>query len=72
MSGSGHPAFTAPIHTFISDSREDSKSTESRYLRGGSWGSRPIDARAAYRDHDDPVSVGNGVGFRLVRSAPGS
>ena len=61
-----------PYPYIYNDGREDSKSTESRSLRGGSWDDYPIVARAAYRDRDVPGIVDDNVGFRLVRSAPGS
>ena len=47
-------------------------STGNRALRGGSWFDVPVFARAACRFHYDPGSVDDSVGFRLVRSAPGS
>ncbi|HEY7850758.1 MAG TPA: SUMF1/EgtB/PvdO family nonheme iron enzyme, partial [Ktedonobacterales bacterium] len=55
-----------------SDGREDSKSTDNRTLRGGSWVNVPFSVRAAYRGLDSPVGVNFNIGFRVVLAAPGS
>jgi formylglycine-generating enzyme required for sulfatase activity len=41
-----------------------------RVLRGGSWYYGPQDARAAYRDGDEPAIRSNINGFRLARMLP--
>ncbi len=58
-----------PYPYIESDGREDQNATVNRTLRGGSWGSNPADARAAYRGSylPDSVNVDFVVGFRLVR-----
>jgi hypothetical protein len=42
----------------------------SRVLRGGSWGLRPRDCRAACRYRDAPDSRGTLIGFRVCCAAP--
>jgi formylglycine-generating enzyme required for sulfatase activity len=42
----------------------------SRVLRGGSWGLRPRDCRAACRYRDAPGSRGTLIGFRVCCAAP--
>jgi formylglycine-generating enzyme required for sulfatase activity len=37
-----------------------------RVIRGGGWSAPAGDCRSAYRDGDEPVGRGNGLGFRLV------
>jgi formylglycine-generating enzyme required for sulfatase activity len=54
------------------DGRENLDSTGNRVLRGGSWGSGPWGARAAYRLAYGPDSLSNLVGVRLVRASAGS
>ena len=39
-----------------------------RVVRGGVWGGTARDCRAAYRRWGGPMSVDNGIGFRLARS----
>ena len=46
-------------------------STDNRILRGGSWDLNAELARAARRNRNRPGSVGNYIGFRLVRVSPG-
>lgn len=41
-----------------------------RVLRGGSWNSHPLQARATFRDLKDPSRSDDSVGFRCVRGAP--
>ena len=41
-----------------------------RVFRGGSWGGDADYATVSYRYRDPPDHASNGVGFRLVRSAP--
>ncbi|MGH2504868.1 MAG: SUMF1/EgtB/PvdO family nonheme iron enzyme, partial [Ktedonobacterales bacterium] len=36
-------------------------------LRGGSWNNDAENARAAYRNNNQPDNVNNNVGFRLAR-----
>ncbi len=43
---------------------------DARVLRGGSWGSEPQGARAAYRCYDGPAFRGSNDGFRLARTLP--
>ena len=40
--------------------------TTRRVVRGGSWNNNPINARAAYRNHNAPDNRNNNIGFRLV------
>lgn len=40
---------------------------EERPVRGGSWASRPLQARAANRGHREPSFAGNDLGFRVAR-----
>jgi formylglycine-generating enzyme required for sulfatase activity len=47
-------------------------STDNRVLRGGSWGSYPRDARAAYRYADVPYDVSSSLGFRVILAVPSS
>jgi formylglycine-generating enzyme required for sulfatase activity len=44
--------------------------TESRVLRGGSWGSARGGARAVRRDHDHPGSRTHHFGFRVLCASP--
>jgi formylglycine-generating enzyme required for sulfatase activity len=53
------------------DGREVFGATGSRVLRGGSWRSGPLDARAAYRINDNLVNLSSAYGFRVVRAVPG-
>jgi sulfatase-modifying factor enzyme 1/uncharacterized protein DUF4062 len=46
------------------------RSSDSRVLRGGSWVFGPDDARASDREGDLPGNRSDGVGFRVVSSAP--
>ncbi|TXH27877.1 MAG: hypothetical protein E6Q99_02970, partial [Elusimicrobia bacterium] len=41
-----------------------------RVVRGGSWGSFRVNARGAYRFHDDPGSRNHSLGLRLVCFSP--
>jgi formylglycine-generating enzyme required for sulfatase activity len=63
-----------PYPYVAGDGREAATSSERRVLRGGSWYVNPQFARAAYRDHNNPVFTGGYVGFRVVvvGAAPGS
>ncbi|MSV28251.1 MAG: hypothetical protein EXQ52_05835 [Bryobacterales bacterium] len=45
-------------------------SGDSRVVRGGSWGSNPVNARASNRVGYLPVFWGNDLGFRCVREVP--
>ncbi len=38
-----------------------------RVLRGGSWGSRPVYCRSAFRDGNHPAHASLNIGFRVVR-----
>ncbi len=40
-----------------------------RVVRGGSWNDNQDNARAAYRNHNDPNNRNNAVGVRCVRVA---
>ncbi len=44
--------------------------SESRVVRGGSWGNGRGSARAAYRDSGSPGNRGPGIGFRVLSSSP--
>jgi len=35
-------------------------------LRGGSWNNNAMNARAAYRNNNQPDNVNNNIGFRLA------
>ena len=48
------------------DGREDPRKQGSRTLRGGSWVYTPRFARAAYRNGDNPTSITDYVGARVV------
>ena len=61
-----------PYPYIQSDGREDSKSTETRTLRGGSWDSDAGSARAAYRYYGAPVNLTSVRGFRLVFALAGA
>jgi hypothetical protein len=37
-------------------------------LRGGSWYNNPQNARAAYRNNNNPDNLNNNNGFRVVRA----
>lgn len=37
-----------------------------RVLRGGSWNNNPHNARASYRNNNNPDNRNNNIGFRLV------
>lgn len=52
------------------DGREDGQSNEPRVARGGFWGDRPDDVRAANRFSVQPTYQGEDVGFRIVRTGP--
>lgn len=45
---------------------------EARGLRGGSWASRPADARSAKRDNAAPGLRATTIGFRIARDLSGS
>lgn len=49
------------------DGRNNQTDLALRVLRGGSWGSSPLEARSAYRTTDDPRIRDFYVGFRVVR-----
>ncbi len=53
------------------DGREDSQTSGTRVLRGGSWNNNPFNLRTAYRSYYEPVNADNDVGFRCARS-PGN
>ncbi len=44
---------------------------EERVMRGGSWASRPLSARATSRGHRETGFAGTDVGFRIARDDPG-
>ena len=44
--------------------------TNRRVVRGGSWNNPQDNARAAYRNHNDPDNRNNDIGFRVVCSSP--
>jgi formylglycine-generating enzyme required for sulfatase activity len=44
--------------------------SDTRVLRGGSWGSSPLNMRAANRFNFDPAARNYGNGFRLARTHP--
>ncbi len=54
------------------DGREylDAPSSAARVVRGGSWYFDRHNARAAYRDRNQPVSRSDDQGFRLVSASP--
>jgi formylglycine-generating enzyme required for sulfatase activity len=54
------------------DGRENLDSTVSRVLRGGSWYGNPRDARAAFRNGNQPDLWSIDGGFRLACAAAGS
>jgi formylglycine-generating enzyme required for sulfatase activity len=54
----------------VDDGREDLSSSDSRVLRGGSWGSVANDVRSASRLNYTPVYRNGNIGFRCV-GAPG-
>jgi formylglycine-generating enzyme required for sulfatase activity len=39
-------------------------------LRGGSWNNNSRNARAAYRNHNDPNNANNNLGFRVLLAVP--
>jgi len=43
--------------------------TNRRVVRGGSWNNPQDNARAAYRNHNDPDNRNNDIGFRVVCSS---
>jgi len=53
------------------DGRENLTATESRVMRGGSWGNDARATRAAYRDDNTVDNLGNGLGVRLAVSPAG-
>ncbi|NJN98901.1 MAG: SUMF1/EgtB/PvdO family nonheme iron enzyme [Anaerolineales bacterium] len=42
-----------------------------KVLRGGSWNNNEINARASFRNNNNPDNQNTNVGFRCVVSAPG-
>ena len=42
---------------------------ESRVVRGGAWNNNQDNARADYRNHNDPDNRNNNIGFRVVVSS---
>jgi formylglycine-generating enzyme required for sulfatase activity len=61
-----------PYPYSASDGREATNSDENRVLRSGSWFYPGRNARAVYRFLSDPAHDSGFVGFRVVRSIPGS
>jgi formylglycine-generating enzyme required for sulfatase activity len=54
----------------LKDGRENPITGDARrVVRGGSWNNNQDNARAAYRNHNNPDNRNNNVGFRLVCSA---
>jgi len=50
------------------DGREDPANADARrVLRGGSWNNNQHNARAAYRNRNNPNNRNNNIGFRVVR-----
>lgn len=49
---------------------KDTKDTQSRVLRGGSWGDDPVNVRAPVRLDSHPDFRGNDIGFRVLCSSP--
>ena len=43
--------------------------TDRRVVRGGSWNNNQVDARAAYRNFNNPAERNNNLGFRVVCSS---
>lgn len=48
---------------------EDPESDGRRVVRGGSWNNDQDNARATYRNHNDPGNRNNDIGFRVVCSS---
>ncbi|MFZ4747049.1 MAG: formylglycine-generating enzyme family protein [Sphingomonas sp.] len=63
--------YTASYANRASDSRAWvwSGGCEERVMRGGSWASRPLQARATNRGHHSERFAGTDVGFRIARDA---
>ena len=49
---------------------DDTKDTQSRVLRGGSWNFNPVNVRASVRNSSRPVDRYDYVGFRVLCSSP--
>ena len=50
----------------IDPGKEKLQTENTRVLRGGSWFSDLVNARAVYRNYGSPVNRNNSIGFRLV------
>jgi formylglycine-generating enzyme required for sulfatase activity/WD40 repeat protein len=53
-------------YNVVNDGREDPEANGSRVLRGGSFGSNRNNIRCAIRLWNDPLTMNNNVGFRVV------
>ena len=62
----------APTHGDVWDASNNFGS-DSRLIRGGSWGNNPHYCRSAFRSYGDPANRGSSIGFRIVylSSSPG-
>jgi formylglycine-generating enzyme required for sulfatase activity len=60
-----------PYPYSATDGRENTQTAGNRVLRGGSWGTNPGVARAAYRNYSDPAYTNGNVGARLGRVGAG-
>ncbi|NEZ54821.1 formylglycine-generating enzyme family protein, partial [Leptolyngbyaceae cyanobacterium CCMR0081] len=50
----------------------DSRRSSFHIMRGGSWGSYPVNCRSAYRNLHPPENRNDSIGFRVVSVPPGS
>lgn len=62
--------FKMPFDGSEQQCNDDTTGMETRVLRGGSWDSSPVNARAAARNDYNPDGRGNVFGFRVLCSSP--